>query len=739
VVRTLQVLGAATLLGIVLGAGGLAYAYNSTSIPEPRDLVTAQTTSVLWADGTPMGEFKAQDRRIVTSDQIPEHVKQAFVAAEDRSFYDNRGFSIVGIARAVLGQLTGDDAGGGSTITQQYVRNYYAGLDDRSWERKAREILLAAKIERRLDKDRILTDYLNTIYFGRESYGIQAASLTYFGVGVDQLTPAQAAVLAGILPAPVTLDPAVNPDGAQGRFEYVVDGMVETGALTGADAATLAFPEVQPPATGDANGGPEGFLLQMIRDELETKLGYSPEEIDTAGLTVTTTFSPVEQQKARDAVYAGLAEALAPTGGQFPPGLRVGLASIDPATGEVRAVFAGDRFIVDGTVQRSSVTFDKYQAGSTLKPFALIAGLEQGLTLGERYDGESPQTFGENPEIEIQNFGGESFGRIDLVDATADSVNTVYAQLNEDVGFESSYQAMVRAGLPPGCDTEDGAAVAPRCTQDLAPFELTNILGSAAPRVIDTAQAYATLAAQGVRRDWHVVREVRDADGQVAQVADTSGEPVFEAGVMADTTYALTQVVEEGSGRRNVGSDVDRPMAGKTGTASNNVGASFAGYTPQLATVVALYQEGVTAEGRPAALPVVLPGAESGVTGGSYPAAIFREYMLRAMEGLPIVEFPEPTGRQSEREREAVEEQQREAAEEERRREEEEERRRAEEERQRQEEERRRQEEQTPTPTTSSIPETTPTTTTTEPTTMPSVDPSGTPPTIRVRPDPTGP
>jgi membrane peptidoglycan carboxypeptidase len=723
------VAGAATLLGIVLGAGGLAYAYNSTSIPEPKDLVTAQTTSVLWADGTPMGEFKAQDRRIVTSDQIPEHVKQAFVAAEDRSFYDNRGFSVVGIARAVLGQLTGDDAGGGSTITQQYVRNYYGGLDDRSFERKAREILLAAKIERRLEKDRILTDYLNTIYFGRESYGIQAASQTYFGVGVDQLTPAQAAVLAGILPAPVTLDPAVNPDGAQGRFDYVVDGMVETGALTEADAAALTFPEVQPPATGDANGGPEGFLLQMVRDELETKLGYSPEQIDTAGLTVTTTFSPVEQQKARDAVYAGLAEALAPTGGQFPPGLGVGMAAIDPATGEVRAVYAGDQYIVDGTVQRSAVTYDRYQAGSTLKPFALIAGLEQGLTLGERYDGESPQTFGQNPEIEIQNFGGESFGRIDLVDATADSVNTVYAQLNEEVGFAASYDAMIRAGLPPGCDTEEGRPLDPDCTLNLAPFELTNILGSAAPRVMDTAQAYATLAAQGVRRDWHVVREVRDADGQVAQVADTSGEPVFEAGVMADTTYALTQVVEEGSGRRNVGRVVDRPMAGKSGTATNNVGASFAGYTPQLAVVVAMYQDGVTEDGSPTALPVVLPGAESGVTGGSYPARIFGEYMLRAMEGLPIVEFPEPTGRQSEREREAVEEQQREAAEEERRREEEEERRRAEEERQRQEEERRRQEEQTPTPT--------PEPTRTVVTLPPDPDPSVTPPPTTTSPPPT--
>jgi membrane peptidoglycan carboxypeptidase len=377
------------------------------------------------------------------------------------------------------------------------------------------------------------------------------------------------------------------------------------------------------------------------------------------------------------------------------------MAAIDPATGEVRAVYAGDRFVIDGTVQRSAVTFDKYQAGSTLKPFALIAGLEQGLTLGERYDGESPQTFGENPEIEIQNFGGESYGRMDLVDATADSVNTVYAQLNEDVGFSTSYDVMVRAGLPPGCDTDEGQAVKPRCTQDLAPFEITNILGSAAPRVIDTAQAYATLAAQGVRRDWHVVREVRDADGEVAQVADTSGTPVFEAGVMADTTYALTQVVEEGSGRRGVGRVVDRPVAGKTGTASNNVGASFAGYTPQLAAVVALYQEGVTAEGRPAAAPVVLPGAESGVTGGSYPARIFGEYMLRAMEGLPVVDFPPPTGRQSEQEIADEEERQREAEEQRQREEEEEERRRAEEERQRQEEERRRQEEeqQTPTPT----------------------------------------
>ncbi len=613
--------------------------YNRT--PLPVDLledVDAQTSRAYYADGTLLAEWAAVDRTIVTSEQIPDHVKDAFVAAEDRTFYENRGVDARGIARAVWGQLTGNDAGGGSSITQQYVRNTYQGLDERTWQRKGTEIILAIKLERRTEKDDILTDYLNTIYFGRLSYGIEAASTTYFGVSVDQLTPAQAAMLAGILPAPVDLDPAVDPAGAEARFDYVVNGLVATNAITAAEAATFEFPVTQPVADRGAQfTGPNGYLPDIVREELITRLGYTAEDIDRGGLSITTTFSPVEQQKARDAVFAGLEEALAPTGGVFPTGLRAGLVSIDPATGEVRALYAGEGpepavGILD------TATKDTYQPGSTMKPFALIAGLTQGIELSETYNGRSPYVTDTEPPFTFDNFGGTQYGRIDLVQATANSVNTVYAQLNDEVGAPTSYQAMVDAGLPPGC-LEPGSDQA-NCTKDLAAGEIGNILGSASPHVVDMAESYATFAANGTHRDWHVVREVKGPDGTVLYTADTAGTQVFDPGVVADATYAMTQVIERGSGAAELG-DIERPLAGKTGTASDNKAASFAGYTPQLATVVALWQKGP--DGTSVA-ELALPGVRQ-VTGGSYPSRIFNRYITAALDGQPVVEFPEPRER----------------------------------------------------------------------------------------------
>ncbi len=633
--RTLQVLGVLFLLGTIAGATAVAVVYNRTNLTDlkPDTTVTAQTSTAYYADGTFLADWKAVDRTIVTSEQIPEHVKNSFVAAEDRTFYDNRGIDVRGIARAVWGQLRGDPAGGGSTITQQYVRNTYEGLQDQSLRRKANEIILAVKVDRQLEKDQILTDYLNTIYFGRQSYGIQAASKTYFGVSVEQLTPPQAAVLAGILPAPVDLDPKLNPEGAQARFAYVVDGLVATDAITTAEAATFVFPEVLE-EVGDSiqTMGPNGYLKTIVREQLE-KI-YTPEQIDTGGLTITTTFSPVEQQKARDAVLSGLEEALAPTGGAFPTGLRAGLAAIDPATGAVRALYAGE-----GPEQAVGIldtaTKDTYQPGSTMKPFALVAGLGQGKELTDTYSGRSPWSTDTEPPFTFENFGGSQFGRIDLVTATANSVNTVYAQLNAEIGPSASYQAMVDAGLPPGCDIEGSDQA--DCTNDLAQGEVGNILGSASPHVIDMAQAYATFAANGVRRDWYVVSEVKDPAGTVIWVPDTTGRQVFDPGVIADATYALTQVIQRGSGENELG-DIERPIAGKTGTASDNKAASFAGYTPQLATVVALWQKGP--DGTSVA-ELSLPGVNQ-VTGGSYPARIFNRYITAALDGQPVLEFPEP-------------------------------------------------------------------------------------------------
>ncbi len=613
--RTLQVLGVTALVLVLAGVAVAAFAYVRTEIPDPNDAAFAQTTTIYYADGeTELGRFAAQDRTIVESADINDTIREAVVAAEDRTFYENPGISPTGITRAAWGIVTGEPAGGGSTITQQYVKNYFL-TSDQTVERKVTEILISLKVERRLDKDQILTDYLNTVFFGRGSYGIQAASQNYFGVDAADLTTEQAAVLAGLLPAPNRYDPAVDPEAAQERFDYVLDGLVVTGAATQAEVDAMVLPETVETEVGDLYAGPRGYLLQTARQEL-VELGYDDVDIDTGGLQVVTTYDPAVQ----DAVEAGVAEEMPDEddtdGEPLSPGLRVGAVSIDPTTGAVRGMYAGE----DLTEQQNSVTAGIAEAGSTFKPYTLVAALEAGIPLTETFNGNSGRYFDSYGDTPVRNFGGTNYGTVDLVEATANSVNTAYVELNEEVGPEATRDVAVRAGLPDN-------------TVGLEDF-VSNVLGASSPRVIDQAQAFSTFAAQGVRREWHVVASVTAPNGSVLFEPDTAGTEVVDPDVMANATYAMTQVVEQGSGRE--ARALDRPVAGKTGTSSDARSAWFIGYTPQLVSAVALYQTGEDGE----AETIEIPGTRT-VTGGSYPARIWTAIMAGALEGEEVLEFPD--------------------------------------------------------------------------------------------------
>jgi membrane peptidoglycan carboxypeptidase len=536
------------------------------------------------------------------------------VAAEDRTFYDNPGISPTGIARAAWGIVTREPAGGGSTITQQYVKNYFL-TSDQTFRRKFTEILVSLKVERALDKDQILTDYLNTVYFGRGTYGVQAAAQAYFGVDAAALTLDQAALLAGVLPAPNRYDPAEDLEAAEERFAYVRDGLVVTEVLTQPEADAMVLPATVEQAPPQVYAGPRGYLLQAAREEL-VDLGYDDETIDTGGLRVVTTFDVATQ----DAVEAGLAEQM-PTpedtdGQPLSPGLRVAAVSIDPATGGVRGMYGGD----DLLQRQNAVTKDIAQGGSTFKPFTLVAALEAGVSLEQTFDGNSDREF-EGYDRPVRNFGDTDYGTVDLLDATADSVNTAYVELNTRVGPAATREVAVRAGLP-------------ETTPGLDDF-VSNVLGTASPRPIDMAQVMATYAAQGVRREWHVVAQVALPNGAVDFEAATEGSQVFEPDVMANATYAMTQVVERGSG--DYAQRLERPVAGKTGTSTEAKSAWFVGYTPQLATVVTMYQTGPGGEPET----ITIPGTRT-VTGGSWPVRIWTGIMEKALAGQEVLEFPEP-------------------------------------------------------------------------------------------------
>ncbi|HEY9409802.1 MAG TPA: transglycosylase domain-containing protein [Jiangellaceae bacterium] len=605
----------------LLGVIGVGVAYAMTDVPEANDFAQSESTIVYWSDGTTeLGRFNAENRESVGISDIPEHVQHAVVAAEDRSFYDNNGFDPVGILRAGIGYIRGggEISGGGSTITQQYVKNYYL-TQDQTAARKIEELFISVKIDQELDKDDILASYLNTIWFGRDLYGVQTASKSYFGKPVSELTLEEGAGLASILRSPHRYDPTLGPENAkrfEERFRYVLDGMVELGDIDQATADAAVLPTVLPEQKANRYGGPNGYLLQEVKDEL-TAAGITEAQLNTGGLRIVTTFDAKAQTAAINAVEAERPKENAEN-------VHVGLAAIKPGDGAVVAMYGGP----DAVAQPfNDAVRAKPNSGSTVKPFTLAAALEQGISLESRFAGNSPY---ENPELgpPVNNQNDADYGEfIDLVTATERSINTAYVDLAMTIGADKVEDVMVRAGIPE--NTTDMAEKGGRITLGIAPIS-----------TIDMADAYATIAAGGRQADWYVVKSATEPGGNVLYEGKKELDPVIDPGVAADVTYAMTQVVEGRHGSGATARELGRPSAGKTGT-HQDLSAWYSGFTPQLAASVSLFRTDYAAE---------VPAMESmdGVagmdtfTGGKFPAAIWTAFMTAALEGMEVEEFPEP-------------------------------------------------------------------------------------------------
>ncbi len=594
-----------------LGAAAFAYLLATTSVPTPNEISTSEATIVYWSDGTTeIGRLGDATRRSVALSEIPADVQHAVLAAEDRSFYEHGGVSPVGIGRAVWNNLTGGSTQGGSTITQQYAKNAFL-TQDRSWDRKAREALLAIKLETIVSKDEILENYLNTIYFGRGAYGIEAASIAYFGVPVAELDASQAAVLAAIIKSPSGLAPEEDPDGLEGRWNYVLDAMVEQGWLSAKERAKAEFPKIKKLKAKDRLGGQVGFMLTMVEQQLSA-MGYDETEIQRGGLRITSTFD----RKAQKAATAAVRKA-GPTSGT--KGLRIGLAAVRPATGEVVAIYGGENFVDD---QINNATRQFAQAGSTFKPFALAAATEQDVPLTSVWNGNSPATV---DGYTFSNYGDKSYGDVTLLEATEDSINSAYVEMESSIGVDAAADAAVRAGVPadtPGMDLDD--------------LNLTFVLGTASPSGLDMANAYATFAASGTHATTTVVKEIIGPNDGLLYQHRPKTDPAFDSGTADTVSYALNRVVTNGTGGAALA--LGRPAAAKTGTTDDNKSAWFVGYTPQLATAVLMAKEDA------AGIPVSLSGTGglSTVTGGSFPAAIWTAFMSAALDGMPVEEFPAP-------------------------------------------------------------------------------------------------
>jgi membrane peptidoglycan carboxypeptidase len=576
-------------------------------VPSSQEVALAQVATFKFADGADLATVRPENenRIAVTLDKVPKHVRDAVLSAEDRSFYSNPGFDFMGIGRAVYNQLTGG-VGGGSTITQQYIK-VSTGEDDFSLWRKYKEVVLAVKISREKTKDEILENYLNTIYWGRGASGVQAASHAYFNKDVGQLTVSEGAMLAGVIQAPSRWDPAKNPERSQERWNFVLDGMVEQGWLDRAERAAQTFPvlpEVQEKSGGGVPDDDRFHIYERALAELEAK-GVSQDLIATRGVTVTTTVKQPLQAEAVDVVKKQMARQ--------PDNLRSGLVSIDPKTGAILSYYGGTNGL---GIDYAGEAFR--QPGSSFKPFVLAAALEgnDGFGLGTQLDGSGPRAFTGRPGV-VRNVEGVSCDLCGAKYAMTESINTWFYELGIQVGPRNVAKAAHQAGIP----------------DDLLPDPTGGIaLGDKEVHPIDMASAYATFAAEGIYREPYIVSRVEAADGEVLyeHTGDT-GQQVMSQQVARNVIEAMLDV----AGKKGYGLS-GRAVAAKTGTAQlegsakDNRDAWFVGFTPGKATAVWVG----TDKSDP-----IRDSRGNPIFGSGLPGKIWHEFMKTATEDDPTEPF----------------------------------------------------------------------------------------------------
>ncbi|MFD4367049.1 transglycosylase domain-containing protein [Rhodococcus sp. NPDC058521] len=606
---------------LVVPALVFAIAYVRAEVPKPSDMVTNQVATILAADGTselakvipPEG-----NRTEVDLTEIPEHVRNAVLSAEDRNFYSNPGFSISGFTRAARDNVLGkDSAGGGSTITQQYVKNVLVG-SDRSITRKMRELVISTKMNNEWSKDEILAAYLNTIYFGRGAYGVDSAARAYFDKPIGELSVAEGAVLAAVIQSPSYLDPEANPDKLESRWNYVLDGMVDMGVLDSEERANTEMPVAAPanrPTEANSEPGPNGLIRNQVLRELG-EVGISEQTLNTEGLRITTTIDPKAQAAALDGVHSTLE-------GEDPE-LRTAVVSVDPKTGGVSAYYGGE----DGNGYDYAQA--PLQTGSSFKAFGLAAALDQGIPLSARYS-SAPLTVA---DLEIGNVEGESCGVCSIAEATKRSLNTSFYRLmmSMEDGPQAIADAAHAAGIPEQIPGLDG----PSLSHEGGPPEGGIVLGQYQARPIDMASAYATFAASGIYRKPHFVQKVVDADGDVLfERRPDPGERRIDEAVADNISQALMPVASYSKGHGLAGG---RPSAAKTGTAQlgetgENKDAWMVGYTPSLSTAVWMGTADATA----------INNSWGGLIYGSgLPSDIWKDTMDGALEDTDWEDFPWP-------------------------------------------------------------------------------------------------
>ncbi|MFF5884365.1 transglycosylase domain-containing protein [Streptomyces sp. NPDC012589] len=620
----------------LLGMGAFIVLYMMIDIPEGNADAKRQSNVYKYSDGSMMARDGEVNREVVDLARIPKAVQRTFVAAENKTFYQDAGVDIRGTTRGLVNTLSGKGAQGGSTITQQYVKNYYL-TQDQTVSRKLKELVISLKLDREKSKDYILAGYINTSYYGRNAYGIQAAARAYYRVDAEDLTVEQGAYLAALLQAPSQYDWAVASETGRklvtDRWNYVLDNMVEQGWLDAGERSGMKFPVPKEPQGDPGMAGQTGYLVHAANSALKQQLvaegtaedaKHADALVDAGGWTITLNIDKKKQKALEKAVKTQLTDELDPKKRKVDADIQAGAVSVDPKTGAVVAMYGGQDYLKHYV---NNATRADYQPASTFKPVILAAALEEeaetqdGEPIGANtvYDGTSERQVvdgGRKVGFAPENEDDGNYGDITVQTAMNKSVNSVFAQMGVDVGMPKVMETAGKLGMA----VEDLEAVP------------AQTLGSMGASPLRMAGVYATLDNHGKKTTPTIVKSAEHRSRTVT-MPDAIGEQVISREAADTVTSVLTGVVDDGTARRAVRDNPLRngqQVAGKTGTSDNNKSAWFAGFTPDLVTTVGLFGE----DDKPPHKQVEMYGAGGNdrVNGGGYPARIWAAYTFGVLK-----------------------------------------------------------------------------------------------------------
>jgi membrane peptidoglycan carboxypeptidase len=651
--KALGVASATAGLFILIIVGGVLYLYNSTPIPTQELAAdTYQNSTVYFSDGkTPIGTYGDIHRQILTYNQIPHILDDAVMAAEDRSFMTEGGISPTGIMRAAWDDVTGNSSSlsGGSTITQEFVRQYYEGIGtQQTASRKIKEIFVAMKISKDKSKQWILTNYLNTIYLGQGSYGVAAAAQTYFNEPVSKLTVAQAAVIAAIIQQPTNFPlPQYRPE-LQTRWHYVLSGMVKMGDLTAQQAAAMKFPAMSDtPMQAAGPNAWDPYIVAEVKGELEQVDHYTEQQIDTEGLKIVTTISPQDENQLYQAVDYNIGQIKA-QGFMLPPYAMIGAEEQNPINGDILAIYGGPGMNLSakqcaGTCQLNA-TLQTEQVGSSFKPYVVSAAVNEGMnvqtselnanarlwvppfSLGSTLSSTTPMPASEGyfpvHNDSFENIAGaQANGGTTVQNALAQSSNTAFTDLAHRVGLTQIEQMAESEGDvdPAAFASEHGVGIA---------------LGIDSLTVNNQATMVSTIDDNGLYHLPHMVASIIKPNGTVTDPAVPSHQSLTPA-QDSQVQYAMLKTVVNGTATAAAMND-GRPIIGKTGTTTSSKSAFFVGAIPQYSLAVGIY---VVKPDDPNEALTALGG---GGFGGAWPAAIWHTFAENMWSNLPAQNFLNP-------------------------------------------------------------------------------------------------